>query len=377
MQFMPFSPVDIRFATVQAFNELLSSLTEKRTLIVASSGTLGRLKAVKALGALINAQSSCLISDITPNPSVDDVRRQVNLLKNEEVFGRIIAIGGGSSIDLAKAVSALQGLAKTHEASYEEIVRAISDKTFFDGCEPADIIAVPTTAGTGSEVTRWATVWDFENTRKLSVEHLGCYPKLAVMVPELTKSMGQRLSLATGLDALSHAMEGYWAKGRNPLSQALALDSIERIKEALPAVLERPDGIGAREQMCLGSLLAGLSFSTTKTTACHSISYPLTMDYGVEHGFAAALTLSQMMKINAAAVPELEKVLRIFGGVESFEGWLKEVSQGIQELRLSAFGIDEDGIEAIAKGAFTLGRMDNNPAPMDIDSVKKVLKNIL
>ena len=120
------------------------------------------------------------------------------------------------------------------------------------------------------------------------------------MVPELTNSMNERLTLATGLDALSHAMEGYWAKGRNLLSQALALDSIQRIKDALPAAISDPGDSGAREQMCLGSLLAGLSFSMTKTTACHSMSYPLTMNYGVEHGFTAALTLAQMMKINAA-----------------------------------------------------------------------------
>ena len=113
----------------------------------------------------------------------------------------------------------------------------------------------------------------------------------------------------------------------------------------------------------------------TKTTACHSISYPLTMNFSVEHGFAAALTLSQMMKINAAAVPELEKIEQLFGG--AFEGWISKVSKGIQELSLSAFGIGKNDIDAIAKGAFTLGRMDNNPAPMEIGSVKEVLKNIL
>ena len=299
----------------------------------------------------------------------------MNVLRDEDYFDCIIAIGGGSSIDLAKAISALQGLAKTHEAGYEEVAKAIADKSFFNGCGPADIIAVPTTAGTGSEVTRWATVWDFENGKKLSVEHKQCYPKLAVMVPELTKSMDNRLTLATGLDALSHAMEGYWAKGRNPLSQALAFDSIERIKEALPAALAEPADSGAREQMCLGSLLAGLSFSITKTTACHSISYPLTMNYGVEHGLAAAITLSQMMKINAVAVPELERIEQLFDG--NFEGWMSGVSEGIQELKLSAFGISEDDIEAIADSAFTLGRMDNNPASMEVGSVKEVLKNIL
>ena len=238
MQFMPFSPVDIRFASVQQLDELLSSFAGRRAIIVASKGTIGRLKAVPALDWLIKRQGNIHISDITPNPSVEDVLRHINMLRGEDCFDCIIAIGGGSSIDLAKAISALQGMAKKREVSYEEIAKAIAEKSFFDGCGPADIIAVPTTAGTGSEVTRWATVWDFENGKKLSVEHKKCYPKLAVMAPELTKSMGERLTLATGLDALSHAMEGYWAKGRNPLSQALALDSIERIKKRSPLRLQ-------------------------------------------------------------------------------------------------------------------------------------------
>ncbi len=129
--------------------------------------------------------------------------------------------------------------------------------------------------------------------------------------------------------------------------------------------------------MCLASLLSGLAFSITKTTACHSISYPLTMNYGIAHGFAAALTLSPVMGINAKAVPEIQQVTGIFGGYEGFGAWLADVSRGIQELTLSAFGISEDMLDGIAEGAFTLGRMDNNPVPLKKEEVTAILKSIL
>ena len=377
MQYQPFSPVDIRFGTLQILDNLFSSLTDKRTIIVASNGTIERLAECTGIVSFANSDNNCLISDIQPNPSVADVCRYLNMLRHKGNYQSILAIGGGSSIDIAKAISALRGIANTKDVCYEDVVQAVTHKLFFKECEPADIVAVTTTAGTGSEVTKWATVWDFKNKKKLSVEHALCYPKYAYIIPALTKSMPKRITLATGLDALSHAMEGYWSKGRNPLSQALSLDSIGRIKEALPAVLKNLEDDDARGQMCLASLLAGLSFSITKTTACHSISYPLTMDYNVEHGFAAALTLSSMIDVNAKAVPELVNIIELFESAGGFDVWMADVTQGIQELKLSAFGIEKDNIDSIAEGAFTLGRMDNNPVPLELQSVKAILNNIL
>ncbi len=377
MQYQPFSPVDIRFTTLRQFPEELSSLADKRVLILADEGTFGRFKAsCEGFERFIQEKKNRLICDIRSNPSVEDVCRNLNLLRHEDRYDCILAIGGGSCIDLAKAISALQGMADTHELEHEEAVEAIRQKAFFQKCGPADIIAVPTTAGTGSEVTRWATIWDLKNKKKLSVEHNGCFPKYAIMMPELTESMPPRLTLSTGLDALSHAMEAFWAKKRNPLSQALATDAILRIKRFLPAVIKNPLDPEARKEMCLGSLLAGLAFSMTKTAACHSISYPLTMDHGIEHGFAAALTLSAVMAINEKAVPELAAITKLFEN-EGFDAWLAEVSRGIKVLRLSEFGIREDMIDGIAEGAFTQGRMDNNPVPLDKESVKKILKSIL
>jgi phosphonate metabolism-associated iron-containing alcohol dehydrogenase len=378
MPYQPFSPVDIRFETLQSFQEQLSLLSDKRVMVLADEGTFGRIKtACEGFDRFINDKKNRLVCDIRPNPSVDEVCRQLNMLRNEERYDCIMAIGGGSCIDLAKAISALRGMADTRDLEYEEIVEAIEKKSFFQEHGPAEIIAVPTTAGTGSEVTKWATVWDFRNKKKLSVEHNGCFPKVAIMIPELTESMPLRVTLSTGLDALSHAMEAFWAKKRNPLSQALALDSIGRIKRFLPVVLKNPNDSDARKEMCLSSLLAGLAFSITKTTSCHSISYPLTMNYGVEHGFAAAMTLSLLMAVNEEAVPEVREITGLFNDAGGFDKWMADVTQGIQELKLSSFGVREEMIHDIIQGAFTLGRMDNNPVPLQRESVKTILKSIL
>lgn len=375
--YQPFSPVDIRFATLQTFEELLSSMTDRRVLVMASIGTLNRLKAHEGINRFVEGKKNRLISDIRPNPSVEDIQRHLKILRREEKYDCILAVGGGSCIDLAKAVSALQGLARTHDPDYDELVEAIRQKSFLQAYEPSDIIAVPTTAGTGSEVTKWATIWDMKEGKKLSVDHPDGFPKAAIIVPELTVSMPQRLTLATGLDALSHAMEAFWGKKRNPLSQALSLDAIQRVQRSLPAVLQNPNDIKTREEMCMGSLLAGLAFSMTRTTACHSISYPLTIQYDIDHGFAAALTLAPMLKINAKAVPELSQVTRLFGGIGGFKEWLSNVTEGIQKLRLSAFGIREHMIDSIVEGAYTQGRMDNNPVPLEPESVRSILKTIL
>ena len=377
IQYQPLSPVDIRFVSAEPLRELFAGLSDRRVLILASDGSIKRLKAHGLLGDLINSGQNRVIRDINSNPSVEDVCRHLNELRHDDRYDCILAVGGGSSIDLAKALSALQGLAGMRDAEYEEVVVAIGQKAFFSQHTSADIIAVPTTAGTGSEVTKWATVWDFRNKKKLSVEHPGCFPKFALISPELTADMPSRLTLATGLDALSHAMEAFWARQRNPLSQALALDAIRKIRQSLPEALAAPDDIDIRREMCLGSVLAGLAFSVTRTTACHSISYPLTMQHGIEHGFAAALTLPAMLRINAKVVTEIAAVLDVFGGAEGFDEWIGRIAQGIQELRLSSFGISESMIGDIVEGAFTQGRMDNNPVELDREAVKAVLYTII
>ena len=146
-----------------------------------------------------------------------------------------------------------------------------------------------------------------------------------------------------------------------------------KICRALPLALSEPDHLDARREMCLASLTAGLAFTQTRTTACHSISYPLTLHKGIPHGFAVAVTLSSVMRRNAKAVPEMERLQAVFDEAEGFDAWLEQTAYGVQTLTLSAFGIAEQELESLARQTFTAGRMDNDPVAFTTDDVLEIL----
>ena len=373
----PFSPIDIKITSAIEgliyLNELLDN--KKHVLLVATRNTIERCKLNKWLHAFIDGRKNLWFYNIPSNPGVADV---VSTLKDLTTYkiDTILSIGGGSCIDLAKAISALKNNVNDSELNTETIREVIKTKSYSTNPYFIDIIAIPTTSGTGSEVTRWATVWDPEMHAKLSIEHNALYPKAAIIIPEFTLSMPARLTLSTGLDALSHAMEAFWAKSRNLLSQALALEAIGLIKENLPLALSYPSDIKFREGMAMGSLIAGLAFSMTRTTACHSISYPLTMRFGIEHGFAAAISLDEVARRNTVAVPEIASIYSIFDNEQGFSAWLNQICENIQPLKLSHFGVKLDSIEVLVNETFTQGRMDNNPILFTRDDVNEILSCI-
>jgi alcohol dehydrogenase class IV len=155
--------------------------------------------------------------------------------------------------------------------------------------------------------------------------------------------------------------------------------SIRLIVEYLPKALLKGDSLHYRERMCLGSLFSGLAFSNTRTTACHSISYPLTMRFGVEHGLACALSLAKMMEINLPLIEDLDGLLDALsvGSPEELQVWLDAVSRDIVRLRLSSFGVREEDIADLVGKSFTLGRMDNNPVEIGPGEVRDLLYSLL
>ena len=373
--FRPFCPVEVQILSPSEAQRAVRALLDKpaQLLVLASRSRLAQLGLTPFLTALQgDGHAVQLISDIPANPAVSDVAALLARLR-EAAFAptAILAIGGGSCIDLGKAVAALYHLPHTtHEA---DVRAALVQRTYLQPHICIDLLAMPTTAGTGSEVTRWATVWDPSEQRKLSLDLPQGYPRAAVIVPEWTLGMPAALTLSTGLDALSHAMESFWAVARNPLSSQLALDAVALLATALPRALEAPDDPAARQSLSLGALLAGLAFSQTRTTACHSISYPLTLLRGVPHGFAVALTLGSVLQRNAAAVPDLKRLTAVFAPAGGFEAWLYGVSQGIQPLTLRAFGFTKEELPAVAALSFTAGRMDNSPVAFSEADVLEIL----
>jgi alcohol dehydrogenase class IV len=158
----------------------------------------------------------------------------------------------------------------------------------------------------------------------------------------------------------------------------LSKSAIRLIVEYLPKVLKDPNNIQLRKKMFLGSLFSGLAFSNTRTTACHSISYPLTMRFGVDHGLACVITLSSVLEINKNYIEELDELYNALNIKDSndLQSWLDYISKGIIDLKLSTFGIAKSDIKELASMSFTLGRMDNNPVLLNKKDVEEILRKL-
>lgn len=371
-----FCPVEIQFITKEKLVDYLLGFPLKSTVcLVLSLSKVERFQMESVIRRMRDRYILLWIEDAIANPTQADLYHAVKKIGNLRPE-YIIAIGGGSTIDLAKGISAFYDIIN-EGASIKSVTEKIIDKNYQVGRVGIPVIAIPTTAGTGSEVTKWATIWDMDKKAKYSIDALYLSPKAAIICPELTLTVPARLTLATALDALAHAMEAYWAKASTLVVQDIAYRSVQIIHDSLEQLLKDLDNIELRKKLCQGSILAGIAFSNTRTTACHSISYPLTMRYGVEHGYAVALTLSEVCKINSQKVPEINNLLRLFNGVNGFEKWLDKITKEVQPLSLSCFGIKEENIEELVELSFTVGRMDNNPVDISPEQVKDILKKAL
>ncbi|MDD4689383.1 MAG: phosphonoacetaldehyde reductase [Eubacteriales bacterium] len=379
MNYRPFCNTEIAFQNKEELKQRLLSLDVTNVVLIMSESSASRWNMtsfIEELQARCESANGELtwIKTVATSPTQRDVLYSLQQIGNRQ-NDVIIAFGGGSGIDLAKGISAFHSVEDTSLHAIDEIRDSIKNKQY-QGGEFIDIIAVPSTAGTGSEVTQWATIWDENKTGKLSIDDPGLKPKLAFIVPELTMSMSAKMTISTGLDAMCQAIESYWSKHTTPVVQEIAYRAIELVIQNLRKAVEQPLDIQVREKMCRASVLAGLAFSQTRTTACHSISYPLTQLYGVPHGLAAAISLDAIGQINKGHFPNDNALFRLFEEYGGIMNYIDSVCEGIIEMRLSAFGIMEKDIPVIVDNAFTGGRMDNNPVDLDKDNVARVLKSI-
>ena len=230
------------------------------------------------------------ISDVAPNPDY-------LLLRDQSArFGRvgakvevIVALGGGSVIDSAKVIASANG-------NFDNVARYLETRTGEEDLSFVPIIAVPTTAGTGSEVTCWATVWNEAQGKKFSLAHPRLYPETALLDPELTLEKPIGLTISTGLDSLSHSIESIWNVNANPISARHAVAAARLVIQTLPLVVRDPGNLALRSAMAEASLNAGLAFSNTETAIAHNLSYPITLGWGVQHGIACSFTLPTVLR---------------------------------------------------------------------------------
>lgn len=254
------------------------------------------------------------IDSIVPNPDFADLtgscRRYGQADPAPEV---IVALGGGSVIDTAKVLAA-------SDSAFDNVREHLVAGTPLNARRITPIIAAPSTAGTGSEVTSWATVWDAANGQKYSLAHPALYPEVAIIDPALTLGAPRALTLATGLDALSHALESLWNVSANPVSANFAVEAAREVIAVLPRLVEDLDSLELRTRQARAALFAGFAFSNTKTALAHNISYDITLRRGTPHGIACSFCLPLVMQWSVGCDPACDANLRRIFGDDLFAG---------------------------------------------------------
>ena len=321
-------------------------------------------------GRLISKINKPLVySDIEENPSLSSCQRAINAIKSIDI-DLIIAIGGGSVIDTAKVVRA---------SIYKDIfdVNELFEKVPVIKNIP-EFIAIPTTHGTGSEVTMWATVWDKENKEKKSLSEIENYPTIALYDVSLVKDLPVNISIITTLDALSHAFESIWNKNRNPISTQFAIQAIKLIYENINKI-NGDISKKTQKNLITASMYAGLAFSNTKTAAAHSISYPLTLLYNIPHGIACSLPLQPLMQMNYLEVKDDIDTLLNFIEIKDYNLFWERiwnVSKKYIPYSLHEFNLDKSNLNLIVNESFTKGRIDNNITDLSKKDIHRILEVI-
>ncbi|WP_081415888.1 iron-containing alcohol dehydrogenase [Peribacillus kribbensis] len=282
--------------------ELIKDLGVSSVLIVTDKG-------VRAAGLLQGIEKSLssanlyyeIYDEVEPNPSAETIQQGTVYLKQQKIEA-VLAVGGGSSIDTAKGIAAMATNAG-HILDYEGVGK-ISN-------HPLPIIAIPTTAGTGSEATNSTVVTNKETSFKLGVLSSLLFPNLAILDPALTLHLPQEITAATGMDALTHAIESYTSKSANPVSKAFAMQAIKMIGENLTRSYFVGTDLESRENMLVASLLAGVAFSQSRLGNVHAISHTFGGVFNIPHGIANAALLPFVMKFNLPACAEQYREIAI------------------------------------------------------------------
>ncbi len=339
------------------FEQLAEYAGYERVALVTSPG-FRRRGLVAVAEAALGSRLLVVVDDVKPNPDINDVQSQGEHLRGlaPDV---IIALGGGSTIDTGKALARL--LTQPVGSQLSDLFRPGASGSTNPA---APVIAIPTTAGTGAEVTPFGTVWDYEQKKKCSVAGDDLYPRLALLDPELTLGLPEAVTVSSGLDAISHALESAWNRHANPLSLGIVAQSLRLSLSALPRLKTDPGDSAARADMMQASTLAGMAISQTKTALAHAISYPLTANFNLMHGVACSFTLPALLDFNAAKDDgRLADLARSLG----FSG-VRELSQALSSLLeqldvrqyLTAQLPDRTSVVALADQMFAPGRAENN-----------------
>jgi len=355
-------------------DDIGDTIDAERAVLVTSPG-FRRRGTVARIERIMEGRLARILDSVTPNPSIDDIQA-LRTLEGLRDVDAVIALGGGSSIDTAKALSRV--ISQSREGIMPD---EFWKESSVNVGAAVPIYAVPTTAGTGSEVTPTATIWDY----KAGVKHSLCgddlYPRMAILDPALTYDMPESITMSSGLDAISHALESIWNRNASPITIALATQSLRLALSALPRLKKTGHDRQARHSMMQASLMAGLAISQTRTAMSHSMSYPLTLEFGIPHGIACSFALPEILEFNAGADDGRLNTLATELGFGTIARLKSELCELLESSLTSATTLNKvlEGapIPDILNRMIAKGRIENNIRSVGQDDLDQILRRAL
>jgi alcohol dehydrogenase len=336
-----------------------------RVLIVTDRGVASRTPALAAVRRALEGHDVRVFDGVEENPSMATVDAGA---KEARDFGAhfVIGLGGGSPMDAAKGVA----LAAAHSGDFPSLLAEGKPS-----CAVLPVIAIPTTSGTGSEVTPYAVFTDPQAGNKVGFGHPSIFPAVAIVDPELAAGMPGIVALNTGLDVLAHALEAFLSTMASPLSDTMALQAAEAVLAHLaPALRKVPESV---DRMAYAAMLAGVAITHGSTILPHIMGYPLTVFHGVPHGRASAVLLAPVLDFlrrSGRVAERIQVIDRVFapqGGITAFLGTL-----GVPT-RLSEYGVREDEIRDFARKTIVKGDVRITPSEVTLEDLTGIYRSAL
>jgi len=368
--------------SIETLSKIISEHKSKKTFLVTGKKSYRSSGAENLLNKFLKYSEVFQFNEFSENPKLEDIESGIEQFKKSggEI---VIAVGGGSVIDIAKLINILSCQCKDAINYVEGRANILKKGT--------TMIAIPTTAGAGSESTHFAVV--YENKEKFSVAHEYILPDISIIDPQLTFSLPPKITATSGIDALSQAIESYWCVNSNEKSKSLSEEAIKLVLKNLSAAVNDPQ-IENRVNMSKAANLAGKAINITKTTAPHAVSYSMTSYFGVPHGQAVSLTLGEFLMYNyevtdkdfsdkrgAAYVKkslnELIKIMECRNIDEAKEKITQLMIDIGLKTKLSELNINSENDLKLIEENVNLQRLQNNPRKISKEGLKIILRNIL
>ncbi len=372
-------PTEIRFGAGRR-TELAEACTAAgigRPLVVTDRGVAALPLTEEALERLERAGlGRSLFAEVDPNPTDSNLAAGVAAFRADAHDG-VVALGGGSGLDLGKLIASMAGQTRP-VWDFEDIgdwwTRA-------DASAIAPIVAVPTTAGTGSEVGRAGVITDTAHRVKKVIFHPKMLPRVVILDPELTVGLPRTVTVGTGMDALVHCLEAYCAPSYHPLSQGIAVEGLRLAFDNLSRVVAVPDDLEARGHMMSAAAMGAIAFQKG-LGAIHALSHPVGAHYGTHHGMTNAVVMPAVLRFNRPAIADKIAALAGYLGIAGgFDGFYDRVvglraSLGVPD-RLGALGVPRDRIDTLVEMAVIDPTAAGNPVPLTREAARRLFDEVI